>query len=741
MVGAVLAVGLGLLTRALLWRVYGIHAPYLPFVPWILVAAFFCGGMSGLIALIAFAVIGALSPTPTMFVPTRSPTAGLILFVSLCLLGIAIIEWTNRLRAGTLKAISILRESETTLRLALEAGGMGTFDWTMASDAVVWSPSLARLRGRAPGADTRTREAALSDVHPGDLPRLQAAIQGAIASKSDYQIEYRVVTASGDLRWVESRGRVICDDRGTPMRVTGVCMDITERKRAEETLHRERELLQAIFDRIPVMLTIYEAEAKKIRLNPFFQQTTGWTAQDGVDGALMEKCYPNPEERKQAAQFMAACQGWMDFRMRTREGRDIETSWANIRLSDQSQVGIGIDITERKRAEEALRDADRRKDEFLATLAHELRNPLAPVQNALETLKRAGSDTALAEDARAMMERQVRHMARLIDDLMDISRITRGKLSLRRQKTDVAAVIRAAADSTRTAFADKSQELRIELPDEPLNIDADPVRLEQAIGNLLNNASKYTDAGGQIHVSAARDGQDAVIRVKDNGIGIAPDMLPRVFDLFTQAERSLERAAGGLGIGLSLVKGLVELHGGTVNAHSDGEGRGSEFVIRLAALAPASDESPEAPPTRSGSIPKTSGHGRRILVVDDNRDAARSMAVLLKLAGHETQIATDGEEALAGVQSFAPDAVLLDIGLPKLNGYDACRAIRQMQWPAQPIIIALTGWGQEEDRRRSTEAGFDAHVVKPVELPDLLKLLETLFAKTDAAVAVDGATV
>jgi PAS domain S-box-containing protein len=519
--------------------------------------------------------------------------------------------------------------------------------------------------------------------------------------------------------------------------IGGVAIDITDRRRAEQALARERELLQAIFDTIPAMITMYEPGTKVLRLNPEFQRVTGWSTADASSESLMENCYPDPQYRNQVAEFMQSCRdGWMDIELRAKDGRCIQSSWANIRLSDRTEVGIGIDITDRKRAEEALREADRRKDEFLATLAHELRNPLAPVRNALEMMKQVQDDPALIANARDMMQRQVSHMARLIDDLMDINRITRGKLVLREQRVDICEIVRDAAEICRSIYGEKRHEVRIDLPPPPLYVRGDPVRLEQIVGNLLNNACKYTADGGIVSAGAQREGSDVVIRVKDNGIGIKADMLARVFEMFTQAHGSDEQSAGGLGIGLSLVRGLVELHGGSVSAHSDGEGRGCEFTVRLSALL--EQPTPVRPTVPVGNSSVASGKGRRLLVVDDNKDAAKSLAMLLKFRGYQTQTANDGEAAVSSAQSFQPDIILLDIGLPKLNGYDACRAIRAQSGDKQPLIVALTGWGQEEDRRKSAEAGFDAHLVKPIDYESLVKVLEELSANVSVPAEASG---
>jgi PAS domain S-box-containing protein len=390
-----------------------------------------------------------------------------------------------------------------------------------------------------------------------------------------------------------------------------------------------------------------------------------------------------------------------------------------VRLVDILIRTAGVAI-ERRRAEDALREADRRKDEFLATLAHELRNPLAPMRNALQVIQLAADDAGAVRQAREMMERQMRHMVRLVDDLLDVSRITRGKLDLRKQRVDVAAVARAAVEASRPLIDAAGHELSVVLPPQPVFVDADPVRLAQVVSNLLNNAAKYTEPGGRVWLTAERQGSDAVVSVRDTGLGIPPEMLSKVFEPFTQVDRTLEKAQGGLGIGLTLVRRLVEMHGGSVEARSAGYGHGSEFVVRLPAVlaAPARDDGPAAngrPAAR-----------RRILVVDDNRDAAVSLAMMLELMGNEVRTANDGREGVDEAEAFRPDVVVLDIGLPRLNGYEAARHIREQAWGHDVVLIAVTGWGQDEDRRRSKEAGFNFHLVKPVEPAALEKLLAGL---------------
>jgi len=373
-------------------------------------------------------------------------------------------------------------------------------------------------------------------------------------------------------------------------------------------------------------------------------------------------------------------------------------------------------------AHEALADAARRKDEFLATLAHELRNPLAPIQNAVQILRLAGGKPQAVLPATDMLERQVRQMVHLVDDLLDVGRINLGKIELRREPVALASIVDQAVEAVRPLARSLHHDLRVTLPPEPITVDGDLTRLAQVVGNLLSNACKFTDNGGLIRLSVEREDEKAVIRVRDNGIGIAADELARIFDMFAQVDSSLERVQSGLGIGLTLVKKLAEMHGGTVEVESAGVGQGSEFVVRLPALAETAERlRSELAASKSKFIPS-----RRILVVDDNRDAADSLAALLKLEGHETQLAHDGVEAVAAAATFKPDLVLLDIGLPKLNGYEAARKIREQPSGKHMMLVAVTGWGQEEDRRRSHSAGFDLHMVKPVDYPALMRLLAAM---------------
>jgi signal transduction histidine kinase/CheY-like chemotaxis protein len=377
-------------------------------------------------------------------------------------------------------------------------------------------------------------------------------------------------------------------------------------------------------------------------------------------------------------------------------------------------------IGARKRAEHELREAGRRKDEFLAILAHELRNPLAPIRNSLEILKMTAGESVSAARVSHMLERQVDYMVRLIDDLMEISRITRGKIELRREPVDVGEVVARAVEISQPQIEAGRHTIDVSLPQVPVEIDGDPVRLTQVIANLLNNAAKYTDAGGRLGIDVAREAEWVRVTVRDNGIGIAPDMLPRVFDLFAQGHGSDNRARGGLGIGLTLVKTLVELHGGAVQAKSEGLGLGSEFTFRLPLRASANAVA--AKPAEMAQVTSPTGH---VVVADDNRDAAESLATLLRLLGAEVDVAFNGPDALAVIQRTRPEVAFIDIGMPGMNGHEVAQRVRGDPTCSDVTLIALTGWGQESDRERSRLAGFDHHLVKPAQFQAIQAMLES----------------
>ena len=394
---------------------------------------------------------------------------------------------------------------------------------------------------------------------------------------------------------------------------------------------------------------------------------------------------------------------------------------ANAEL-ERANRSLHREVSERTRAEQALQEADRNKNEFLAMLAHELRNPLAPILNALQLLRMKPS-ASQSQWAQEVIQRQLAALTRLVDDLLDVSRITRGKITLTRQPLTVATLITRAVETVEPLITERKHQLMLRIPPEVLRVDGDPTRLTQALGNVLGNAAKYTERGGRIDLICARRGTEVEIRVRDNGIGIPAELLPRIFDLFTQLDRRSDDSFGGLGIGLALVRRLVEMHGGSITASSNGEGAGSEFVMRLPLLAEGAlcvEDQTEAQPCETSSVP------RRILLADDNADALESLATVLRLHGHEVFSAPNGAIALETAARHLPEVALLDIGMPLIDGYEVARRIRAQEWGKGVTLVAVTGWGQESDRVRSQEAGFDTHLVKPLDLDKLTALLAQL---------------
>ncbi len=539
----------------------------------------------------------------------------------------------------------------------------------------------------------------------------------------------------GGRRTVLAYANPLFNERCELTGAVNVLIDITDRRRAELA----RAQLAAIVESSDDVIISKDLNGVIQSWNAAAQRLFGYTAEQTVGRHISLLIHPDrlDEEERILARLRAGQQVYHYDTVRVRsDGQPVHVSLTISPIRDESGQIVGAskiarDITDRKQAEERiyglmaqLKEADRRKDEFLATLAHELRNPLAPLLSILEIMKRGDGNGDLQERVRSTLERQLGQMARLVDDLLDVNRITRGKLELRREQVPLASVVQQTVEACRPLAEAARHELTVSLPAEPVSVYADAARLAQVFGNLLNNACKYTEPGGRISLTAERQGDEVEVRVKDTGLGIPGDQLATIFDMFMQVDRSLERSQGGLGIGLTLVKRLVEMHGGSVEAHSAGPGLGSEFVVRLPlAAAESEDQKPAAPVERAPAA------AHRVLIVDDNLDAALSLSTLLKMTGSETRTAHDGLEAVEVAADFRPDVVLLDLGLPKLNGYDVCRRIREYPWGQRMVLVALTGWGLEEDRRLSRAAGFDHHLVKPVDFTDLMGLLADLPAK------------
>jgi PAS domain S-box-containing protein len=650
------------------------------------------------------------------------------------------------------RAEEALRDSEQRFRLMADAApvliwmsdGVGKFTWFNRR----WLDFVGRTGEQERG------DGWLEHVHPEDTGAWRGEFEAALAGRRAFSTEYRMLNAAGEFRWLLASGVPRFDAEGGLAGFIGSCVDITDRKNTEVALAVSEARFRRLADANLIGVGFGDGQGNVTYVNDEMLRMMGQRREDFEAGRVNWKQAIAPEYAETYRRTTETL---------VREGSVVGYEKAFLKPDGQrtyflgaaallekgsnAHVRIALDLTELKRTQqererllEQLRETDRRKDEFLAVLAHELRNPLAPIKNSLEVIKRASSTTEVLQKARDTMERQVGHMVRLIDDLLDVSRITHDRLELRRSVCELGAIIAQAVQTVQPLADAKRHTIEVRLPPQSIHLDADAVRLTQVFINLLDNACKYSEPGGQITITAAKEGETQVaVNVQDNGAGIPEHLLSSVFDMFTRADQSLERAQGGLGLGLTLVRRMVELHGGSVEAHSAGRGHGSRFTVRLPTL-----EAGAALRTVPGRRPEVAATGRRILVVDDNRDATETLTLLLQLTGHQTFSAYDGASALAAAETFRPDLVMLDIGLPEMNGYEVARRVRAQPWGKDILLIALTGWGQEEDRRRSREAGFDAHIVKPVDHAQLVDLLTEFdpaqrARRTDAAEGADRA--
>lgn len=598
---------------------------------------------------------------------------------------------------------------------------------------------MAAINGRA--IEEHIGRTVSEVLHPASASQVEGLLREILRTGEPVlglEIHGMSHAGAGERDWLASYYALRAAD-GEIVGVHGVVLDITERKQVEQDLRENEERFRSFADSIPQLAWIADAGSEGMIgwFNKVWLDFTG-TTQEQMKGLGWESLnHPDHIDRvvQKFVHHVKHSLDWEDtFPLRGKDGR---YRWFLSRMKcirdDEGNVvqifGTNTDITRERELEGELRqaaadlsEAHRRKDEFLATLAHELRNPLAPIRSGLQLMKLSGGQHETVEQARAMMERQLTHMVRLVDDLMDASRISQGKLELRRQPISLNAVLKSAVESSGALIEQKRHQLTVKLPAQPLLVDADLTRLAQVFQNLLNNAAKYSEQGGQIHLTVDSQGSDATVTIKDSGVGIATDQLPRIFEMFTQLDRSLDMSQGGLGIGLSLVKRLIDMHGGRVEARSGGLGQGSEFVVTL----PLIDQSTHHGASGVDEAQSLSQSPLRILVVDDNRDGADSLSEMLGLMGNDTRTGYDGEQAVSIAGEYRPDVILLDIGLPKLNGYEACRRIRQQPWSKKIVLIAVTGWGQDKDRSRTHEAGFDHHLVKPVDPQELMSLLAGL---------------
>ena len=671
-----------------------------------------------------------------------------------------------------------LRQSEQRFRQLADA--MPQIVWTARPDGNIdyMNRRWSEFTGLPP---TAGNDAWGPLMHPDDAPAAYERWTACVQSGASFEMELRLLDCrQQSYRWHLIRTVAVNNEDGTVARWFGTSTDIHEQKRAEESSRFLAEASAALAGVVD-----YESTLQKVAnlAVPYFAD---WSAVDLVDDdgnlrrlavahqdadkialvhGLMRNYPPDPQSPIGAYAVLRTGKpefiGEITDAMLAGEAKDERhlqlirslglrsyicvplvvsgrtlglltfATAESARNYTAADLALAMDLAHRaavavenSQLYQALREADRRKDEFLATLAHELRNPLAPVRNALQILKMPRVDAETVQRSREMMERQVQHLVRLVDDLMDVSRVMRGKIELRRERVELATVVARAVETVQPLIDAQGQHLSVEMSSDSLLLDADPVRLAQVVTNLLTNAAKYTEPSGRIWLTTGRDGDMAVLRIRDNGIGIAPHMLPRIFELFVQVDHASTKAQGGLGIGLTLVKNLVEMHNGIVQARSDGLDRGSEFVVRLPLLeqGPVPADGPDAA-RREGESPPHSG--KRLLVVDDNQDAANSLAMLLKLQGHEVRVAYSGMAALEMTRTYTPDAMFLDIGMPGMDGYEVARRIREAPGLGSVVLAALTGWGQQEDRRRTAEAGFNYHLVKP---PDP-KMLENVLAE------------
>ncbi len=528
-------------------------------------------------------------------------------------------------------------------------------------------------------------------------------------------------------RWVSAVAYPLKDFAGNVTEVVLIHNDITARRQAESGLRESEERFRQLADTIPQLAWMADSSGAVIWYNHQWyaytgttpEQVAGWNWQTVHDPEALPEVLKkwrasiaSGEPFDMVFPLKGADQRFRPFLTRVNPLRDDEGRIVN-------WFGTNTDISEIKSMEEALLDADRRKDEFLATLAHELRNPLAPISTALQILKMPRVDPAMLRQSHEMLDRQVHHMVRLVDDLLDVSRVMRGKITLKAGEVELATVVAQAVEIAQPLIEAQGHALDISLPGDSLAVHGDSVRLAQVVGNLLTNAAKYTEPKGHIGVSAVLEGGEAVLMVSDDGLGIAPDLLPHVFDLFVQADHQAARSQGGLGIGLTLARNLAELHGGTLTGSSAGLGKGSQFTLRLPVVAHAR---PELRPA-AGAPQAVAASGLRLLVVDDNADAADALATLLRLYGHEVCVVYDGASALRQVEATRPELVFLDIGMPVMDGFEVTRRIRSMPGFEKTPIAALSGWGQSEDRKRSAEAGCDYHLVKPPDFKEIEALL------------------
>jgi PAS domain S-box-containing protein len=634
------------------------------------------------------------------------------------------------------------KENQDRLLLATEAAELGLWSWSPVEGKVVWENQRSYEIFGLPLSDTSITAKSFIEhfVYPDDVSAFNQSVALTFETGARFFFQGRIRRTDGSVRWVEFIGRAQPVQDAAPPLIIGTISDITSRKLAEIELYESRERFQKIVSQAATGVVQVNIEGRVTLVNQRYCEMLGYSEDELLGMSVVDITAPDFVQPTLDAlkSVIAGGPGFViEKQYRRKNGSFI---WATSSVSAlrgpageyQGAVAIVVDITDRKRADEKLRrlasdlsEADRRKTEFLATLAHELRNPLAPIRSGLGVMRLAGDNPSALAKVRDMMDRQVSYMVRLIDDLLDVARISGGKMDLKKERVDLKHVLSGAVETSLPLIEAAQHQLEVDIPDDPLPIIADLTRIAQVVANLLNNAAKYTPAGGHIRLSARREGSGAVITVTDSGVGIPEESLATVFDMFSQVGRNLDRSQGGLGIGLSLVRRLVEMHGGTVVAMSAGAGKGSTFTVRLP-LARAVEEENDAAILGANQKIANAPKKFRILVVDDNSDAADTLSAILKLNGHVTRVANDGVQGMAAAKDFRPEVAFLDIGMPGMNGYEVAQALRRTPDLNTIALVALTGWGAEDDRVRSKSAGFDYHLTKPADIGTVDSLLSKL---------------
>ncbi|MCG2592290.1 PAS domain-containing protein [Ramlibacter sp. XY19] len=679
-----------------------------------------------------FDLAGRAEPGPFFFNFTYTPllddqggVAGIFCVAMETTSAVRLAQETQATRA----AQRALQDSEERLRLATDAAEIAFWDVNTLDGMLVWQPRLRAMFGIT-GSDPLTLADFYAGLHPEDRDAVAAAFNAACDPqvRALYNVEYRTVGRDdGRVRWVAAKGRALFDEAGRCVRANGTAIDISGRKATEQAMEVALEASRTgTFH--------WDIQDNTLWWDTALDRLFGLPPGEAVRSLDQFVALVHPDDRAEVIRRCERCRDFaddfeMEFRVVYPDGSvhwlyDRGRTFLDAAGRAKTMTGACVDITDLWLAREALRQADRQKDEFLATLAHELRNPLAPLRTGLHMLQRSGAAGEQAAKVHGIMQRQLDHMVRLVDDLLDIARISQGKIALRHELLPLQTVLEQALEVSRPLMDAQGLEMAWEGMDSRLMVAGDATRLVQVVGNLLNNAAKYTPRGGRVTLRAGADGDMLRIEVEDTGVGIPPAMLERVFERFAQVQQHLERAQGGLGIGLSVVKSLVEMHGGRVAAESDGPGAGSRFLVWLPRA-----EARDPVAARADARSSIASMRRKVLVVDDNLDAATTLAMVLEHGGHEVFLAHDGLAALELATRHHPAVVFLDIGMPGMNGYDTAGRIRALPGGAALTLVALTGWGSESDQARSRSAGFDLHLTKPVEMGAVERVMAAFAAR------------